>query len=190
VEDAAGIDILPGRAYLFSPPGADNKEADSKNSEHGSKNDCDPTPNPLHSPAPTMRHLMQFKGFGRFRGGECLQNRVRSIGWSRILRDPRIRRTHGVILAISEGLLFNGHPCHAMRFRLTKDSLVILVTAVFLVWVVATAFAPIIFQVQVYHDKGQTLVTLDALAGVLALVGYIVMASCLPEKIRAQTEFQ
>ena len=77
-----------------------------------------------------------------------------------------------------------------MRFRLTKDSLVILVTAVFLVWVVATAFAPIIFQVQVYHDKGQTLVTLDALAGVLALVGYIVMASCLPEKIRAQTEFQ
>ncbi len=59
-----------------------------------------------------------------------------------------------------------------MPIRLTKELPAIVLTGVFLLWVVASAFAPILLHVQIYNDKGQTLITLDALVAVVCLLGY------------------
>ncbi len=74
-----------------------------------------------------------------------------------------------------------------MAFRLTKDLLAAFITSVFLIWVVASAFAPLILHVQVYNDKGQTLVALDLLAAVFCVLGYILTGQRLPEGTRANT---
>ena len=54
----------------MSQPDADIESGhDSENGERDSENECDTTRGPLDSPPPTMRYLMEFKCFGRFRGG-------------------------------------------------------------------------------------------------------------------------
>jgi len=76
-DDVEGADGLPRTAYVLSHPGADiESDHDSENGERGSKHECYITRGPPDSPPPTMRYFRQFKGFGRFRGGERLQNQV------------------------------------------------------------------------------------------------------------------
>src|SRR6266849_5690190 len=58
---------------------------------------------------------------------------------------------------------------YGMAIRLTKDLLAAFITSVFLLWILASAFAPLILHVQVYNDKGQTLVALDLLAAAFCL---------------------
>ncbi len=70
-----------------------------------------------------------------------------------------------------------------MAFRLTKDVLAIILASVFLMWVVASAFAPIVLHVQVYNDKGQTLVILDVFAAALCFIGYMLIGGRLSERI-------
>ena len=67
-----------------------------------------------------------------------------------------------------------------MAFRLTKDLLAIGLTGVFLLWVIATAFAPMLLHVQIYNDKGQTLVMLDAFSAVFCFLGYALIGRTLP----------
>ena len=74
-----------------------------------------------------------------------------------------------------------------MAIRLTKDLLAAFITSVFLLWILASAFAPLILHVQVYNDKGQTLVALDLLAAAFCLVGYILTSQRIPEETRANT---
>ncbi len=75
-----------------------------------------------------------------------------------------------------------------MAIRLTKDLLAILLTAVFLLWVGASAFAPMLLHVQVYNDKGQSLVLMDAFAGVLCFLAYALIAPTIPGRTLRRSE--
>jgi uncharacterized membrane protein (DUF485 family) len=72
--------------------------------------------------------------------------------------------------------------------RLTKDLLAIVITSVFLIWVLATAFVPVFLHAPVYNDKGQTFFGLNALAATVSLVAYFLVARGLPERVPAETK--
>lgn len=77
-----------------------------------------------------------------------------------------------------------------MALRWTKDLLAIIITSIFLLWVVGTAFVPLWYypaRDTFYGIKGANLVILDLFAGLCCLSAYIAMGHGLPNRLRAKT---
>jgi hypothetical protein len=71
--------------------------------------------------------------------------------------------------------------------RLSKDLLAVIVTSVFLVWVVATFFGPMLLHIYIGENGWSTLFELDLLVAAGCILGYIVIGGRLPAQMRVQT---
>ena len=73
-----------------------------------------------------------------------------------------------------------------MALRLTRDLLAVMVTSVFLAWLAATFFGPVLLHIYIDYQGWERLFGLDILAAVFCVLGYLLTRTKLPEASRPQ----
>lgn len=71
-----------------------------------------------------------------------------------------------------------------MRGPFTKDLLAVLLTAVFLAWVVASSFAPMFLHLYLSSFQLESLAALDGVVGMFLLFAYLTLARRFPDRAR------